>query len=213
MENSNRDKNIHMENSIKKFLEFNEKKIYFLTVDGTWWIAIKPICEALGVDYEAQRKNLQNDKILSQLPSDQTVVAADGKLRKMLCLPEFFVYGWIFTIQSNSSLLEEYKWKCYELLFNYFHGTITGSDKIFKVKTKAEMELEQAENDLQKTDAYKKIASLKKVIQESSKEIKKQQKEYVKKQLPLWQTDPEFIQPFTDNNQHVQSKQTVIENY
>lgn len=31
-----------MEAPIRKFLEFNKKTIYFLAVDGTYWIAVKP---------------------------------------------------------------------------------------------------------------------------------------------------------------------------
>ena len=36
-----------MEKSIRKFLEFNGKTIYFLSKDGDYWVAIKPICDAL----------------------------------------------------------------------------------------------------------------------------------------------------------------------
>ena len=73
-----------MKKDIKKFLEFNGKTIYFAAADGQYWIAIKPICEALNVDYIRQFKNLQIDKILGELLSEQTMVAADGKLRKMV---------------------------------------------------------------------------------------------------------------------------------
>ncbi len=44
----------------QKFLEFNGKNIIFLNVDGTYWIALKPICEALGVDYVRCFKNKCN---------------------------------------------------------------------------------------------------------------------------------------------------------
>ena len=72
-----------MNKKVEKFLEFNGKRIVMLGKDGVWWIAIKPICQALGVDYERQRKNLSKSKIMAQLPSEQAVVAADGKVRNM----------------------------------------------------------------------------------------------------------------------------------
>lgn len=53
-----------MEARIKKFLEFNGKVLSFITIDGIVWIAIKPICQALGIQYERQFKNLNSDKIL-----------------------------------------------------------------------------------------------------------------------------------------------------
>jgi len=86
----------------KKFLEFNGRNIYFLAIDGKYWIAVKPICEALKVNYNRQFQNIKSDPILVQLFAEQQMVAADGKLRKMVCLPEKFIYGWIFTIQSSS---------------------------------------------------------------------------------------------------------------
>ena len=101
-----------MKKDIKKFLEFNGKSIHFLAVDGQYWIALKPICEALNVDYIRQFKNLKDDGVLSLLLSEQTMVAGDDKLRKMICLPEFFIYGWIFSIQSQSQELQAYKLEC-----------------------------------------------------------------------------------------------------
>ncbi len=53
--------------NLEKFLEFNGKRISVLLADGSWWVAIKPICEALKVDYEGQRKNIQDDEILRLL--------------------------------------------------------------------------------------------------------------------------------------------------
>lgn len=35
----------------EKFLQFNGKTIYFQSYDGQFWIAIKPICEILNVNY------------------------------------------------------------------------------------------------------------------------------------------------------------------
>ena len=70
------------------FLSFNGKAIYFKENQNEYWIAIKPICEALNVDYIRAYKNLTKDELLSQLLSEQTMVGADDKKRKMVCLPE-----------------------------------------------------------------------------------------------------------------------------
>ena len=70
--------------------------------DGSWYVAVKPICEALNVDYTEQFKNLKEDEILSQLLCKHTTVAADNKQREMVCLPEKYIYGWLFSVKSNS---------------------------------------------------------------------------------------------------------------
>ncbi|WP_299576604.1 phage antirepressor N-terminal domain-containing protein [uncultured Sunxiuqinia sp.] len=158
-----------MKKEVKKFLEFNGKVIYFVAADGQYWIALKPICEALGVDFEAQRKNLKEDEILAQLPSEQTVVAADGKLRKMLCLPEFYIYGWIFQIQSQSEDLLKYKWECYRVLYEHFHGAIGGRKDLLKEKAKAQLQIDQIYNGLTPDEAITINKARKKINQINSK--------------------------------------------
>jgi hypothetical protein len=158
-----------MKEEIKKFLEFNGKTIFFVAVDGQYWIAIKPICRALNVDYVRQFKNLKEDKILSQLLSKQTMVGPDNKFRKHVCLPEFYVYGWIFQIQSQSEELYEYKWECYRVLYNHFHGTITGRKELLSEKVKAQLEIDKCMNTLNPEVAFKLETASKKLRQITQK--------------------------------------------
>ncbi len=137
-----------MKNEIKKFLEFNGKTIFFVAADGQYWIALKPICEALNVDWKNQHEKLLKDEILGQLSSEQGIVAADGKMRKMVSLPEFYVYGWIFQIQSSSPELLKYKWECYRVLYEHFHGAITGRQQLLREKAKAQIVVEEVFNGL-----------------------------------------------------------------
>jgi len=46
-----------MNKHIVKFLEFKGKNIVYLSANGRYWIAIKPVCEVLCVDYIRQYKN------------------------------------------------------------------------------------------------------------------------------------------------------------
>lgn len=104
-----------MNQTVQKFLDFNGKTLMFLGKNGEYWVALKPICEALSVNYNRQYQNLKEDPIFSQLFAEQQMVAADGKLRKMICLPEKWIYGWLIQIQSNEPGLIEYKKLCYEV--------------------------------------------------------------------------------------------------
>lgn len=178
-----------MQTSIKKFLQFNGKNVYFKAIDGQWWIAIKPICEALDVNYNRQFQNLKEDTILGQLFAIQQMVGADNRLRKMVCLPEFHIYGWIFQLQSDSLDLKEYKWKCYELLYNYFHGTVTGRSTVLQGKTKAELEMEELESRLAENADYARLKELKGTIKTINKELVKLDKQLICSQLELWQTE------------------------
>ena len=137
-----------MKKDIKKFLEFNGKSIHFLAVDGQYWIALKPICEALTVNWNRQFQNLKEDKILCQQFAEQQMVAADGKLREMTSLPEFFIYGWIFSIQSESVDLQSFKWECYRILYEHFHGSITGRKELLSEKVRLQMEIDKCMNTM-----------------------------------------------------------------
>jgi hypothetical protein len=176
-----------MEKQLKKFLDFNGKTIYFLSVDGTYWVAIKPICEAIGVDYEGQRKNLKKDKFWDQLPSIQTVVAADKRSREMLCLPEQFIYGWICSIQSSNPELIAYKKKCYQLLYDYFHGTITNRKELITEKAKRMAEMETLEAKLRVDPDYAQLVQLEGRIKTLNQELAKQDKLMMSEQLGLFQ--------------------------
>ena len=50
-------------------------------------VPIRPICEALGIDAEAQRQRIERDEILSSTTCMIKAVANDGKEREMYCIP------------------------------------------------------------------------------------------------------------------------------
>lgn len=139
----------------EKFLEFNGKKIIFLAIDGAYWIALKPICEALKIDYIRSFKNVKNDPILGSVLSKQTIqVSKNGKFqgRKMTCIPEQFIYGWIFSLRSDSTELTDYKKTCYQLLYNHFHGVITNRKELLLEEKEVQDRIAQIQHDLKETD-------------------------------------------------------------
>lgn len=175
-----------MKNNIERFLEFNGKVIYFLGKEGQWWIAIKPICEALGVDYERQRKNFKIDPFWDQLPSIQTVVAADNKARKMLCLPEPYIYGWISNIQSSSPELIAYRRECYEVLYNHFHGAIGGRKNFIATKAQIMIEREQLLSSLSNNPEFARLRELEKLDKQANASLKQFDKDLLNEQLFLF---------------------------
>jgi hypothetical protein len=89
-------------------------------------VAIKPICEALGIDWSSQKQRIERDEILASTMVMITTVAADGKDREMCAVPYMFVFGWLFSIDAskvNEDVKEsvlKYKMECYKVLFEHF---------------------------------------------------------------------------------------------
>ncbi len=89
-------------------------------------VPIKPICEALGIDYASQFTKIKNDEDLSSTVVLSTIVATDRKEREMVCLPMEFIFGWLFTINPKNvkpeaqEAVRTYRMQCYHVLYEYF---------------------------------------------------------------------------------------------
>lgn len=180
-----------MKNSIKKFLEFNGTEIYFTLVGDEWWVALKPICEALKVDWQNQHKKLKEDITLGVLSSDQTIVAGDDKLRKMTCLPEKYIYGWLFQIQSQSPDLLKYKLECYNVLYDYFHGLLARRGNILVERITLQSQIQELEERLKLNEDFNRLKALKKQIKEKSTILTYMDKDLVTGQISLFKSTDE----------------------
>lgn len=171
-----------MKSETRKFLEFNGKPIFFVAADGKYWIAIKPICEALNVEYTRQFKNIKKDEILKAALATQPMQAPDNQVRNYAALPEFYVYGWLMKIQSASPELQKYQWECYGVLYNHFHGSITGRKELLSAKAKAQSEMDAIFNRLPPDDAFTldrarfRINQINRVLRDLDGEVMEQEK-------------------------------------
>lgn len=176
-----------MSEQIKKFLQFNGKNIYFTFIENQWWVAIKPICDALGIEYTRQFKNIKNDEILARALAKQPMHDASNRLQKMACLPERNLYGWLFTINSpNNPELNAYKWKCYDILYDYFHGYMSLRNNILSKRAELQIKMAQARLKLKQTPEYQAMAELAKENQEAAKMLKEIDEMVVTQQLSLF---------------------------
>lgn len=157
--------------NLEKFLEFNGKRIAVLLADGTWWVAVKPICEALGVNYNRQFQNIKEDDILSGVFANQQTHDTSGRVQEMLCLPEKFIYGWVFSLRSDASGLVEYKKKCYEVLYDHFHGALTARLNTLSQRDGIAMRIIELEEKLEQSEEYQEIQKLKKLKTETTKTL------------------------------------------
>jgi hypothetical protein len=111
--------------NLQNYLELNGKIIVFLNKSGVYWIALKPICEALNINFHKQFDRVKTHPTLGAECTKQDIQVPGDQTRKFICLSEEFIYGWLFSIQSDSAELLAYQRTCYHLLYQYFHGTIT----------------------------------------------------------------------------------------
>lgn len=126
---------------------------------GQHFVAIKPICQALGIDHQKQFERIKTDRKLSQLYTDTVYSSSsDGKQRKMVCLPLKYVFGWLFSIDESKvsdkakDAFAKYKDECYDALYERFYLR----SMLYEKKQKAIDDASQEIEDLAKTIKEKK---------------------------------------------------------
>lgn len=113
--------------------------------DGEIFVPIKPICDAIGIDVDAQRNKLNADEFFNSTTAIITAVAADDKEREMYCIRLRDVYGWLATINPGKvapearEIVTRYRRECYDVLYEHF----TGSMRRTIETNNAEIELQQ----------------------------------------------------------------------
>lgn len=94
--------------------------------NGQKLVPVKPICEALNIDFKRQYEKIKEDETLSSTMVLTPTVAADGKIREMASLPLKYVFGWLFTINPKNvkdeakESVRKYRALCYDVLFSFF---------------------------------------------------------------------------------------------
>ena len=98
--------------------------------EHNFFVPVKPICQAIGVQFEAQYHRLSRHYILASVMSTMYTTGADGKTYEMVCLPLEYVYGWLFTIdanlvaEANRENVKRYQLECYQALYTHFAGSL-----------------------------------------------------------------------------------------
>lgn len=106
----------------------NNQKIVILKQDGTEYVPVRPICDALGVDFSGQLQRIKRDPIFGSTVVTVTTVGADEKDREMVALPHELIFGWLFTIDTNlvrdevREAVINYKRECNHALYVYFRS-------------------------------------------------------------------------------------------
>lgn len=107
-------------------VDFHGQSLVAILMDGKPYVAIKPICENIGLQWEAQQKRIQRTPVLKSTMPMTDMFAQDGKLRKMVCIPLTKLNGWLFGVDANrvrdeiKPRLTQYQEECFDVLFQHF---------------------------------------------------------------------------------------------
>ena len=103
-------------------------------------VAVRPVCDALGIDYKVQWQKIKDDEDLSSVMVLSTTTGADGKQYEMCCLPVEFIYGWLFTINPKNvkpeaqEAVRKYRLLCYRALYQYFTGNYKRVNELSQIE-------------------------------------------------------------------------------
>lgn len=106
---------------------FNGQAILAILVDGKPFVAMKPIIENIGLQWEAQYKRILRHPVLNGSMSMMDIqVDGDVQRRQYLCLPLSMLNGWLFGVDVNrvkeeiKPKLVQYQRECFDVLAKHF---------------------------------------------------------------------------------------------
>lgn len=126
------------------FLSFNGHDVVYTILDGMPMINLRSLASALGLDPKNTIKNAKSDEVAGPEVSTLTLqVGENGKKqrRKVTCIPEKRVYGWMMSLQSKSPGFVEFKKTCHDILWDHFHGVIGNRPEMLTELDKVQKEL------------------------------------------------------------------------
>jgi len=107
--------------------------------NGTRWVALKPICDILGVEYKRQAKRVRENQLIS-VGVHKYTSPRDGKSYDMLCVDVDCIGEWIFGINPNK-VKPEIKERMYlfrKKLQAVLYAAVTGHSDVNQIATLVE---------------------------------------------------------------------------
>lgn len=174
-----------MKKPVLKSIMFLDRPIYYLVVDGVNYVLIRPLCEVLQVDADWQIRELKKDEDLSgEVCEHTTRLPTDDRNRPYTCMPEEFIYGWIFSIKYSNTMSEEtrenlrqYKKECYDALYSHFHAKVRSLTESIKERAELEVEARRLKLRLSENADFVRWQEINTLKQQQSYRLTKDQKE------------------------------------
>jgi hypothetical protein len=107
-------------------VDFHGDALWATRRDGEVYVAARPICEALSLNWSGQRQRIMRDVVLSEGVCVIHTPSRSGT-QEALCLPLRLLNGWLFGIderrvkdEGTRAKIVAYKRECYDVLFTHF---------------------------------------------------------------------------------------------
>lgn len=82
-------------------ISFNNQSLITVEQNGVHYVAMKPICENIGIQWESQYNRIRRDDVLNSVIFIMNMTGSDSKNYQMICLPIEYLNGWLFGIDIN----------------------------------------------------------------------------------------------------------------
>lgn len=112
-------------------IDFHDDTLFAVEAPGGVFVAVKPICDGLGIDPKKQRERIQRDPVLTEGGAMMALPSAGGP-QETFCLRLDLLQGWLFGIDAARVKPEArdrvlaYKRECCAVLFRHFYGERVG---------------------------------------------------------------------------------------
>lgn len=120
-------------------IQFHDQTLTAALVEGVPHIAMKPLCENIGLQWEGQHQRIKRHPVLSQVMcmTHITSTGQDGKTYnvEMLMLPLDYLNGWLFGVDASRVKAEikprllDYQRECFKVLANHFMPKRSGGKR------------------------------------------------------------------------------------
>ena len=108
-------------------VQFHGASLITTIIDGVPHVALRPICDAIGVDWQAQHARIKRHPVLSICVSvTKTQMPGDDQARDVFMLPLDKLNGWLFGVSVNRvrpelrEKLTQYQAECFDVLAQHF---------------------------------------------------------------------------------------------
>lgn len=115
-------------------VEFHGATLSVILINGVLHVALRPICEAIGLDWKAQQDRIKRHPVLNSVGVITTSTGTDGKQYDMLMLPLDKLDGWLFGVSVRRvrpelrERLTQYQAECFDALARHFGGAAAHPD-------------------------------------------------------------------------------------
>lgn len=111
-------------------VQFNGATLVTTLIDGVPYVALRPICESIGVDWKAQYNRIKRHPVLSTCVVVMTTqMPGDDQAREVFMLPLDKLNGWLFGVSVSRvkpelrDRLTVYQTECFGALAKHFGAT------------------------------------------------------------------------------------------